>query len=204
MSKIISRVWGSKGKPSHQPMSVEMVRRGRGSGEKIGVRPVGREHEAGADLLAVAGSHADDAAALPHELAGVEALLELDAERAGPLDQEVVEVLAEQDDRGLLRSEAHLPPARGHDARGVDEVAEAADLGADAQLVEQGDAVGREARSAGLVPGELVLVEQDDVADALLREGHGRSGAAGPGADDHDGGCHGPALITHRAPRSTS
>ncbi|MFT3772210.1 MAG: hypothetical protein QM820_42960 [Minicystis sp.] len=128
----------------------------------------------------------------------MEAGPEVDAEGASALDEEVVEVLAQKDDRRLLGGEVDLPLAGRDQAERVDGIAEAPHLPADAERLEEGHGVGREARSAGLVAGELVLVEEDDVSHAPLREGHGRSGAAGAGADDHDGRRHGRRLTAPR------
>ncbi len=119
------------------------------------VRAVGGEHARGAHLLALARAHAHDAAALADELPRGEPRAEGDPQGLGALDEEVIEVLAEEDDRALRGGQVHLAPAGRDDARGVDEVAAPPHLGADAELVEERHPVGRERRAAGLVAGEL-------------------------------------------------
>src|SRR4029453_9850233 len=106
----------------------------------------------------------------------VEAGAEGDAQRDGPLDEEVVEVLPEQDPRRLLGGEVDLAVARRHEAEAVGRLPEppppAPARGAGAHRGRGG--VSRRTGPAGLVGGERVLFGGGDVPDAALGEGRGR------------------------------
>ncbi len=141
------------------------------------------EDEGGAELHSVEAPDADHASrAVPEELRRTKARMKPDSQFASALDEQLVEVLPEENDRRRVGRKKKFLPAWGHDADPVDGVRPRAHLLADAEGLGQLKRRWGESRAAGLVAREPASVDKNDVGHATLSQGNRcrRAGRSSP------------------------
>ena len=174
--------------PTHQGVDVAPLAAIPG---EEGVRPVGEQRPPRADLAPVQPAHPDHPPVLLERLDHPEALAEARPQRASTLHQEVVELLAEQDDRRRVRRNPQLFPGGSDETDRQDWVRTRPELRADAQGLGQLQRRGGQSRPTGLVPWEAVPIHQQGTPDSQLAQLNRRRRAGRARTHDEDFRLHG-------------